>query len=525
MSIEKFVPQSPDKFIRNSKDFEVARFGHLNELVSCINATGASGIAGAVQFSNGSALASNAENLFWNNTTCSLNATKLSVTSLTCGQAVCAGVSGQLQTYTPASGAFQSINSNTNIIPLSSWSNSIPLGSPSSTYNVILGGCLNLICTNSDPGYFVPLDSSSILGGSNNILLSGKGSSIVTGCSNLISSAYFATISGGRSNSACYANYGFIGGGRSNCIRYNTWGTISGGYLNKICSLSGFGIEASFIGGGQFNNIACGNNSVIVGGKQNTINVPFYKENNAIVAGYNNCICSLTNDSFIGGGAQNFIADSCFSIVTGGSGNGHSCGLLNFIGGGQLNRIYSSGGATISGGCYNCIGLCGTTSVISGGSGNCMDCCSEYSSIGGGSSNLHRVSRGGVIAGGSTNRVVGCNIIGGTCSVSYNAIGGGTANCISKSQSSTISGGYINAILATNIGATNATGCNFNGILGGQRNCILDKCSTFIVGSCITADRDCATFVNNLSIKNIPTSSAGLPAGSVWNDGGFLKIV
>jgi hypothetical protein len=46
-----------------------------------------------------------------------------------------------------------------------------------------------------------------------------------------------------------------------------------------------------------------------------------------------------------------------------------------------------------------------------------------------------------------------------------------------------------------------------------------------IVGSNITADRACATFVNNLSIKNIPTSSAGLPAGSIWSDACVLKIV
>jgi hypothetical protein len=46
-----------------------------------------------------------------------------------------------------------------------------------------------------------------------------------------------------------------------------------------------------------------------------------------------------------------------------------------------------------------------------------------------------------------------------------------------------------------------------------------------IVGSCITANRQCATFVNNLSIVNIPTSSAGLPSGAVWSDLGTLKIV
>ena len=43
MSIEKFIPKSPDRFIRNSQDFEVARFGHLNEIISCINAGCAGG--------------------------------------------------------------------------------------------------------------------------------------------------------------------------------------------------------------------------------------------------------------------------------------------------------------------------------------------------------------------------------------------------------------------------------------------------------------------------------------------------
>ena len=46
-----------------------------------------------------------------------------------------------------------------------------------------------------------------------------------------------------------------------------------------------------------------------------------------------------------------------------------------------------------------------------------------------------------------------------------------------------------------------------------------------IVGSNITADRACTTFVNNLSIKNIPTSSDGLPSGSVWSNGGVLYIM
>ena len=46
-----------------------------------------------------------------------------------------------------------------------------------------------------------------------------------------------------------------------------------------------------------------------------------------------------------------------------------------------------------------------------------------------------------------------------------------------------------------------------------------------IIGGYITADRVNATFVNNLSIKNIPTASAGLPSGAVWSSAGTLCIV
>jgi hypothetical protein len=37
MPLERFIPKSPDMFIRNSQDFEVAKFGHLNTIVEYIN--------------------------------------------------------------------------------------------------------------------------------------------------------------------------------------------------------------------------------------------------------------------------------------------------------------------------------------------------------------------------------------------------------------------------------------------------------------------------------------------------------
>jgi len=66
---------------------------------------------------------------------------------------------------------------------------------------------------------------------------------------------------------------------------------------------------------------------------------------------------------------------------------------------------------------------------------------------------------------------------------------------------------------------------NSSAILGGTFNHTTGNTCSFIVGDNITADRACATFVNNLSIMNIPTSSAGLPAGSIWSSGGTLMIV
>jgi hypothetical protein len=40
----------------------------------------------------------------------------------------------------------------------------------------------------------------------------------------------------------------------------------------------------------------------------------------------------------------------------------------------------------------------------------------------------------------------------------------------------------------------------------------------------ITSNRDCATFVNNLSIVNIPTSDVGLPSGAVWYQAGSCVL-
>jgi hypothetical protein len=74
-------------------------------------------------------------------------------------------------------------------------------------------------------------------------------------------------------------------------------------------------------------------------------------------------------------------------------------------------------------------------------------------------------------------------------------------------------------------GLQNQSNGDYSAILGGQCNNVALCANTFIVGSCITANRVCTTFVNNLSITNIPTSSAGLPSGAVYSNAGILTII
>lgn len=52
----------------------------------------------------------------------------------------------------------------------------------------------------------------------------------------------------------------------------------------------------------------------------------------------------------------------------------------------------------------------------------------------------------------------------------------------------------------------------------------LDAIRPITVGSDRT-NQVAAFPISGLTIQNIPTTSTGLPSGSVWSDGGILKIV
>jgi hypothetical protein len=214
--------------------------------------------------------------------------------------------------------------------------------------------------------------------------------------------------------------------------------------------------------------------------------------------------------SSIGGGYQN-TACGIDSSVLGGTFNTAS-GPSSTVGGGKCNNA-SASASIIAGGCCN-IANSGCSTIGGGISNSALN---DYASVVGGHDNS--ASGNYSFVGGGYNNISSNNssIIGGgrfnQASGAYTTIGGGSGNLASLCGS-TVAGGYYNY----------ATGL-MSAILGGEYNNINGYSCSMIVGSNLTADRACTTFVNNLSIKNIPTSSAGLPSGSIWRSGSAVCIV
>jgi hypothetical protein len=237
-------------------------------------------------------------------------------------------------------------------------------------------------------------------------------------------------------------------------------------------------------------NISSANFSAVLAGQQNTTTAL----NSTISGGEWNKILNNGCCSIIGGGQWNTM-NNRLSVISGGEYNTAS-GYCSFIGGGSYNKIYPSidGRQVITGGQNNTITE-NSTGFIGGGGSNTIN--SAGAVIVGGGPNTNS-SPQGFIGGGNTN-----TILGGVAGVLI----GGRKNT-TNGNFSTVSGGYCNTIVA-----------EYSGILGGCKNTIpSSNVRSFIIGNNITVNRQCTTFVNNLSIVNIPTSASGLPTGAVWRD-------
>jgi hypothetical protein len=317
-------------------------------------------------------------------------------------------------------------------------------------------------------------------------------------CASGIASTVFGT------NHTASGSYSTIGGGRQHSA-LAPFTTISGGYRNyNLC-------QGSTVGGGQYNcSFQC--YTTLSGGNGNSALACFA----SILGGASNRAGS--NFSTIGGGCQNYAGAN-----------------LSFIGGGICNTLLNGNtaiGSTIAGGVGNNT-TGGTFDTVNGTftvAPACV-CTSRYTFIGGGFQNIAS-GYNTTIGGGLCNTASSYYsvIAGGSCATAsgnYSFVGAGRRNITSGTYSAVTGGsnntasGYYSAILA---GAGNTASGQYSAVLAGLSN-IASCARSYIVGSNITSDRICTTFVNNLSIKNIPTSSAGLPSGSVYRNGIALEIV
>jgi hypothetical protein len=375
--------------------------------------------------------------------------------------------------------------------------------------STIGGGFLNQICQASQIAF--------IGGGMCNTIwdFSGGGAggcnAIVAGGQNTI---YLGAVQSGRN---------FIGGGTANIINSSASGdydiNFGGNVIVGGCSNFTYGYDdcygnkggVNFVGGGQ-NNRACGYCHVIVGGAGNNI----HNQYGSFIGGGtgNTMSCYCVSYNTIAGGASNGINGLTGSATIGGGQNNQITNAFAQIGGGS-NNTASGYSSTIVGGTLHVASAC--QSFIGGGS--CQTNAGFRSTIGGGLKNRILVGNDAFIGGGNCNNI--CNPINGCFSygaVVVGGVGGNTSGgtwstsscCFSVAPTINNAGTYS----FVGGGLQNTASGNYSGVLGGISNVASCACS-FVVGVGITSDRVCATFVNNLSIKSIPTS-APAQSGAVW---------
>ncbi len=207
--------------------------------------------------------------------------------------------------------------------------------------------------------------------------------------------------------------------------------------------------------GGAYNS-ASGNNSTVVGGKYNSAS--------------GNC-------SFVGSGGGG-----------GGAGGNNASGNHSFVGGGSYN-VASGTCSFVGGGRCNC--ATGNHSMVLGGYG--------YS---------------GNIASGTGSAIIGNSGYGNRAS-GTNAVtlGGGAVQAIG--YRSVVIGGYRSYARCSGSAIINSCFSNnrgtYSSIIGGSSNTINTghNCS-FIIGTNLTSNAACTTFVNNLSVQGSLSAGNGI---------------
>ena len=335
--------------------------------------------------------------------------------------------------------------------------------------------------------------------------------------------------------------------------------------------------DRAFVGGGQFSQ-ANGKDSAVIAGNKNLAGTL----ESVVVGGKSNNIGGSSPDVFIGGGTRNVVNVTSTYGKTGSPTFGH------FVIGGDYNQILGSTlgneytmRSGIVGGTNNILRGRDTVAINSSNlnmytsnSNTFINGLSDYS-IGCNYTTL--INTKGTNINGVTSSLVSGNLNQVTSGQHHNILGyrnsvqnfnyntnvlsnygnittnkstyaytynynntliGGLKNRMywniqydygySYNNNNAILGGYRNTI-RNNTQYGSYSHIN-NVIIGGQNNNITTtdvavKNTVIIGGESITATQSDTVYLPKLIMTNVPTASSGLTTGSVWSDGGTLKIV
>jgi hypothetical protein len=348
-------------------------------------------------------------------------------------------------------------------------------------------------------------------------------------------SAQFATASGFITiASGCFSTasgYCTIASGKYSTssgvqsITNSSYGYVPNGLYNVVCNATPSNANFGVVLNGNGNNTTGG----VWDGTQWTTDPTFIESG---------------QHSFIGNGFQNILrkAQSFATILNGNCnhiGNSVNCSNANF--GVVLNGV----GNNTTGGAYDGITWTTTPSVSDSGC---------FSFIGNGFQNIASGNYASVVNGiqnfayGNHSLVNGVYSSANDYSFSFGAQVNATGEfSFGMGASSTASGNYsfafgtsaiANNSYSTAIGLFATASGEFSTAFGsnvqssgnysfvyGSTSCDNTCNYAYVFGCNLTANLSCALSVNNLSIRNIPTSSAGLPSGAVWRSGTQLNIV
>jgi len=261
-----------------------------------------------------------------------------------------------------------------------------------------------------------------------------------------------------------------------------------------------------------------GAQSSVLAGKENKIETSRYA---AVVSGESNSVTS-SDDSVTVGGLRNTLLDAPGSVSIGGGLQGVAAPITgNNLTSTRNSTMLAGYDNTIQGG-YQAGIMCAWQGEIDALSGGTV----QFSTILGGSKNEIRSANSGILGGHD-------NVIG-TSGYGWNAIVGGGENTMSNSQFSAIVGAgglssptqmtYANRCVIVGGGFQSLTGTSGSNtensaILGGTLNSVTHSRSVAIGGTGLSSDATDTVFMSKVHIENLPTSSAGLSAGTLWASG------